>query len=204
MFRKKKELVVPSFYFVTFVIRRENEKRFYVIELLVVVLIIGILAAVALPQYTKAVEKSRATEAITLLGNLLNAEQIYKMSTGAYTSDMTLLDLQMPGITGTSAVSSTNTKNFLLAITTANTTNFAASATRMTSAGTVATGDLAYVLNVSIDQNGNISRTCTGTTAAATCKSITNGETCSDTGNNSTWCYSTSTTSGGAHSGGLP
>ena len=169
-----------------------------------VVLIIGILAAVALPQYTKAVEKSRATEAITLLGNLLNAEQIYKMSTGAYTSDMTLLDLQMPGITGTSAVSSTNTKNFLLAITTANTTNFAASATRMTSAGTVATGDLAYVLNVSIDQNGNISRTCTGTTAAATCKSITNGETCSDTGNNSTWCYSTSTTSGGAHSGGLP
>ena len=126
------------------------------------------------------------------------------MSTGAYTSDMTLLDLQMPGITGTSAVSSTNTKNFLLAITTANTTNFAASATRMTSAGTVATGDLAYVLNVSIDQNGNISRTCTGTTAAATCKSITNGETCSDTGNNSTWCYSTSTTSGGAHSGGCP
>ena len=79
------------------------KKGFTLIELLVVVLIIGILSAVALPQYTKAVEKSRTTEAVTLLGDLLNAEQIYKMSTGSYTNDMTLLDLQLPGVTGTAA-----------------------------------------------------------------------------------------------------
>jgi len=49
---------------------------FTLIELLVVVLIIGILAAVAVPQYQKAVEKSRAAEAILILKEMDHAQQL--------------------------------------------------------------------------------------------------------------------------------
>ncbi|MGN0025358.1 MAG: type IV pilin protein [Candidatus Avelusimicrobium sp.] len=52
-------------------------KGFTLIELLVVVLIIGILSSVALPQYQKAVLKSRTAEAWTNLKNLNMAANAY-------------------------------------------------------------------------------------------------------------------------------
>ncbi len=70
---------------------------FTLIELLVVVLIIGILAAIALPQYEKAVERSRAAEALTMVSSIAKAQEIYKMTTGNYTTDMSVLDIEVPG-----------------------------------------------------------------------------------------------------------
>ena len=71
------------------------KKGFTLIELLVVVLIIGILSAVALPQYTKAVAKARSTEALTNTRSLAKAEQIYYMANGEYSSDLSVLDIEV-------------------------------------------------------------------------------------------------------------
>ena len=61
-----------------------NSTAFTLIELLVVVLIIGILAAIALPQYNKAVEKSRATQALTVLFPFYQAQKVYFLENGNY------------------------------------------------------------------------------------------------------------------------
>ena len=64
-----------------------NKKGFTLIELLVVVLIIGILSAVALPQYQKTVLKSRTAEAWTNLNALHKALSEYCLANPSYYGD---------------------------------------------------------------------------------------------------------------------
>ena len=71
-------------------------KGFTLIELLVVVLIIGILAAVAVPQYQKAVLKSRAATAFAMLKTLREAQDVYHLANGTYTTDLSKLDIDLP------------------------------------------------------------------------------------------------------------
>ena len=71
-------------------------KGFTLIELLVVVLIIGILSAVAIPQYTTAVERSRASEGITLMGSMAQAIERYRSQKDQWPTSFSQLDLEIP------------------------------------------------------------------------------------------------------------
>ena len=69
---------------------------FTLIEMLVVVLIIGILVAVALPQYNKAVEKSKSAQAVALLKTVYQAAESYYLANGQWPTAFNQLDVQIP------------------------------------------------------------------------------------------------------------
>ncbi|WP_424245960.1 prepilin-type N-terminal cleavage/methylation domain-containing protein [Elusimicrobium posterum] len=60
------------------------KKGFTLIELMVVVLIIAILASVALPQYNRSVEKSRASEAMLTVKSLGDSVKRYMLERDTY------------------------------------------------------------------------------------------------------------------------
>ena len=66
---------------------------FNIIELVVVVVIIGILSALAIPQYTKTVERSRQSEALTNLAAIRGAQTRYYLENSGYASNFTVLDI---------------------------------------------------------------------------------------------------------------
>lgn len=63
---------------------KNNRKGFTLLELLVVVLIIGVLAAIAIPQYQMAVGKAKYAELKTITKSVQEAAQRYYMIHGTY------------------------------------------------------------------------------------------------------------------------
>ena len=78
---------------------RENtlSRGFTLIELLVVVLIIGILAGVALPQYQKAVMKTRIALLMSTFNTFYQACELYYLKNGEWPGSLDVLDIDMEG-----------------------------------------------------------------------------------------------------------
>lgn len=73
------------------------KKGFTLVEMLVVVMIIGILSSMALPNYMRSIEKSRATEAMTLLKSLNDAVYAYSAEKSSCPPSFSKLLIEVPG-----------------------------------------------------------------------------------------------------------
>lgn len=101
---------------------RTNRRGFTLVEILTVVLILGILTSIALPQYTRSIERSRATEAMVGLKALNDAVYAYAAGrSGANACPVSFKKLAtvLSGTLGNNG-STLTTKDFIYTINSAN------------------------------------------------------------------------------------
>ncbi len=87
---------------------KSNKKGFTLIELLIVVVIIGILAAIAIPKFANTKEKAYIAAMKSDLRNLVTAEEAY-FSEGSVYGDVSAVGGQAGTIGGQSGIYSTST-----------------------------------------------------------------------------------------------
>ena len=76
--------------------RVHNRKGFTLIELMIVVVIIGILAALAIPRFMQATTKSKQSEAKGILKQIYTMERAYRQDTDSYSADLNAIGVEIP------------------------------------------------------------------------------------------------------------
>ncbi len=115
---------------------KKQRLGFTLIELMIVVAVVGILAAIAYPSYQDSVRKGNRAEAITALYGIQLAQEKRRANQPSYTIDLTGSPTATPPGLGLSAiVPATGTVYYDLAIGSATATMFTVTATARTTGG---------------------------------------------------------------------
>lgn len=85
-----------DFISLTLVKNKSQSKGFTLIELLIVLLIIGILAAISFPNLLAQVGKARETEAKTNLSSLGQSQQAYFLEKATFADKISKLSINLP------------------------------------------------------------------------------------------------------------
>lgn len=76
-----------------------QSRGFTLIELMIVIAVVGVLLAIALPSYEDSTRKSRRSEAVTALTQLQQAQERHRASNIAYAATFAALSASAPSVT---------------------------------------------------------------------------------------------------------
>jgi type IV pilus assembly protein PilE len=68
-----------------------NKRGITLVELLIVIVIVGVLAAIAIPMYTGYMQRARRVDAKTALEQLRAAQEMFRAERGSYSMNITQL-----------------------------------------------------------------------------------------------------------------
>jgi prepilin-type N-terminal cleavage/methylation domain-containing protein len=88
-----------------------NTNGFTLAEVIITVVILGILAALAIPNLSASIERTRSGEGVQILNSLLSAQRIYFFENGSYAAALSSLDVEIPAPANFAAPTVANNAN---------------------------------------------------------------------------------------------